>query len=220
MNTSQLNVSTCVSFLSSELPITPDALKYEMFRFFGIPVTTEERAHASFLWNYRAVIDCNVYFFLLKYLIKRDRKLLECCDPFESLICLSDGQHVRHRDVAYNLLAWIYLSEFLTPKAVLNLTFSWSIMNSLDLCHVISTTDMKRKQYQFNAAKLHALVALYNTWFARKSSSVKYCFHCLLSSEQLLNAIFKKCSNCKISTYCSINAKQRTGRFIRWFVES
>ncbi|CAC5371676.1 unnamed protein product [Mytilus coruscus] len=75
----QCKVTTCVSFLSSELSITPDALKYEMFRYFGIDVTKNERAHTSFQWNYRAVVDSNVYFVFLKFLIHIElRKVEEC----------------------------------------------------------------------------------------------------------------------------------------------
>lgn len=65
--TSPVEFSTCVSFLPTELIITPDAMKYEMFRYVGIPLDGNERIHVYSRWNDRAVVDSNVYYFLLKY---------------------------------------------------------------------------------------------------------------------------------------------------------
>lgn len=61
--TSPVEVSKCVSFLPTELIITPDAMKYEMFRYVGIPLDENERIHVYSLWNYKTVVDSNVYFF-------------------------------------------------------------------------------------------------------------------------------------------------------------
>ncbi|CAC5399325.1 unnamed protein product [Mytilus coruscus] len=160
--TPQENVSTCVSFLSAELPITP--LKYEMFRCFGISVTKEERAHTSCQWHYRAVVDCNFYFLFFKFLIKQKRRRIEEFTYIKAELDLLLSRHqVRHRDVALNLMAWISTSVLHIPGALRFLTLSWNYMNSLDLCLCIITEEMKRKQYQFNAAKLHALVVLFKT---------------------------------------------------------
>ncbi|CAG2239172.1 unnamed protein product [Mytilus edulis] len=65
------HVSTCVSFLPTELPIIPDAMKYEMFRYVGISLDENEKTDAFGRWQYRAIVDSNIYYFLLKYLIKR-----------------------------------------------------------------------------------------------------------------------------------------------------
>lgn len=203
--TPQEYVSTCVSFLSAELQITPDALKCEMFRYFGISVTKEERAHTFCQWHYRAVVDCNFYFLFLKFLIKHKRRRIEKCSYiYDELNLLLSRQQVRHRDVALNLMAWIHVSILETPAALYFLTLSWNYMNSLDLCLCIITEEMKRKQYQFNAAKLHALVVLHKTWFVMNTSSNIFCFHCYSVKEKN----FKKCSNCKISTYCSKQCQQ------------
>ncbi|CAG2254345.1 unnamed protein product [Mytilus edulis] len=85
-NTSQINVATCVSFLPTELPITPDVLKYEMFRYFGILLQKIDRTNKHYRWNYRAVIDSNVYFFLLKYLVKR--RIGSVFESFDAVNCI------------------------------------------------------------------------------------------------------------------------------------
>lgn len=106
-------------------------------------------------------------------------------------------ENVNHRDVAFNLLASICFSEFNTSDALTFLTYSWNIMTSSDLCYGIATEEMKRKQYLYNAAKIHALVILYKTWFERLPSSVHFCFQCFCKSETRL----EQCSRCKVSTY-------------------
>lgn len=193
----QYNVTTCVSFLSSELPITPDALKYERFKYFGISVTKNERAHISSQWKFRAVVDCNVYFVFLKFLIQKELRRFEECQYFyEELDLLLSRKQVKHRDVALNLMAWINTFNLFTPATLYFLTLSWNFTNSVDIC--LPRKELKQKPCQFNAAKLHALVALYKTWFARNASSVKFCFDCYSVDKK-----FKRCSNCKIARYCS-----------------
>lgn len=200
INTSHMNVSSCISFMPSELPIIPDAMKYELFRYVGIGLQEIERRDIHFRWNYRAVVDTNVYFLLLNFLIKSKLSGLSSFSfPLLTLISLSMDKHnVRHRDVAFNLLAWIY-SQITTSTALQWLRNSWAIMNSSDLRFFFFTKEMNQKQYQFNSAKLHALVILYDTWFANKSCFVSFCFHCCRASFKNL----QRCSRCKISTYCS-----------------
>ncbi|XP_052083845.1 uncharacterized protein LOC127721202 [Mytilus californianus] len=200
INTSSLRVLTCVSFLPTELSIAPDALTYEIFRYFGISLNEKERAYKRCLWHYRAVVDCNIYFFLLKYVIKKKLgRFKESEDARYRIYTLLLGKNVRHRDVANNLLAWTFCSNYETPLALMHLAKSWEITNSWDLCFMILTDEMKQKQYQFNSAKLHTLVILYSTWYARNPSLVHFCFQCLFISEEKLLI----CSRCKISTYCS-----------------
>lgn len=72
-------------------------------------------------------------------------------------------------------------------------------MTSSDLCFMILTDIKKRSQYLYNAAKIHALVILFRIWYAKKLSSVHFCFQCFgISDSKLI-----RCSSCKISTYCS-----------------
>lgn len=209
--TTQSKVSTCVSFLSSELLITPNALKYEMFRYFGITLTKEDRDHPSCQWHYRTVVDCNVYFFFLKFLIQLELRRVDMYEKLKHILAELDSllltQQVRHCDVYFNLHAWMvtYNDDPSPPTAFMFLTYSWDFMKSLDLCNSIKSKEMKQKQYQFNAAKLHALVVLYNTWFYKKSLRVKWCFHCYKIHEQYLN----RCSRCKISAYCDTNCQKQ-----------
>ncbi|CAG2212063.1 unnamed protein product [Mytilus edulis] len=177
INASELQVSTCVSFLPIELPITPDALKYEIFRYVGISLTETERTSKAFSWQYRAVVDSNIYFCLLKYLIKRNLKKIDASHAaLYDILHLLNGPNVKHVDVAWNLLAWCLCSERYTSLALRYLTFSWKEMNSLNLCYTILEEELKRKQYQFNSAKLHALVILYNIWFAKIHCSKHFAF--------------------------------------------
>ncbi|CAG2235708.1 unnamed protein product [Mytilus edulis] len=159
INTLNSNVCTCISFLPCELPVTPDAMKYEMFRYIGICLQENERPSILSTWNYRAVVDCNVYFFLLKYLIKRKlRKDQESEDARSSILDLLSGTNVRHCDVAYNVLAWTCSSDYLIPIALLFSAFSWIITNSFNPNLLVLNAEMKRTESQYNAAKLHALV--------------------------------------------------------------
>ncbi|VDI14185.1 Hypothetical predicted protein [Mytilus galloprovincialis] len=196
INTSE--VFTCVSFFPSELQITPDAMQYEMFRCIGIRSQENQKSNVVYNCNYRAVVDCNIYFFLLKYLIKRKlRRYQETEHARLSIAELLFGTNVRHRDVACNVLTWMSCSDLMIPTALRFLKLSWLMMNSHNPVLPPAKEDML--QYQYNAAKLHALVLLYNTWFGKKLSSVHFCFQCFSYSQVKL----LKCSGCKISTYCS-----------------
>lgn len=73
-DTFKLQVSTCVFFLRTELPIIPDALHCEMFRYFGTSVPKTNSGKQKMQWRYRAVVDGNIYFFILKYIIKCSKK--------------------------------------------------------------------------------------------------------------------------------------------------
>ncbi|XP_071139104.1 uncharacterized protein [Mytilus edulis] len=200
INTSNLKVLTCVSFLPTEIAIIPNALIFEMFRHFGISLTHEDKTYAYCCWHYRAVVDCNIFFFLLKYVTKEKLRCFQECENARLCIAiLLFVKNVRHRDVANNLLAWTFRSNYETPLALMCLAKSWEISNSWDLCFMIFTDEMKQRQYQFNSAKLHMLVILYSIWYARKPSIIHFCFQCFSMSEEEI----PKCSRCKISTYCS-----------------
>lgn len=195
----QSNICTCVSFLSSELPIIPDAMKYELFRHTGISMQ-HKKGRNPYTWLYKAIVDFNIYYFFLKYLIKgKLRRFQESEAARGAILNLVRNKYVTHSDVAYNLLAWTYNTQLDTPMVLTFLTRSWQILNPLEILYVEYTDEMKRTFYQFNAAKLHALILLYNTWFAKKPSSVHFCFKCFSVSQVKL----QKCSKCKISTYCS-----------------
>lgn len=165
-----VELSTCISILPTETLITPDALKYEIFRYVGIVIKKDEKEYKWCSWNYRAVVDSNIYFLLLKFLINRKLRNEEedYADIAYHINHIAVHSNVRHRDVAFNVLAWIYCSIGIIPFALLFLEYSWQTMNSWDLCFMIFSKEMKQKQYEFNSAKLHALVLLYNVWFARK----------------------------------------------------
>ncbi|CAC5364795.1 unnamed protein product [Mytilus coruscus] len=162
IRTALLKVSTCVSFLPTELPITPNVLVYEMFRFVGISLQRIEITNSVCHWQYRAVVDSNIFYFLLKYLIKRKLgRVEESENAVQNIYYLLRGHNVRHRDVGFNVLAWILYSNLITPLALLYLKKSWKTMNAWDLCFFISTDEGKRKQYLFNSAKVYALVAIH-----------------------------------------------------------
>ncbi|XP_052083852.1 uncharacterized protein LOC127721209 [Mytilus californianus] len=209
LNTSISDVVTCICFLPSELKITPHALKYEMFRYFGISLKGNERANIFNRWHYRAVCDCNTFFFFLKYLIKMKLgKVTEAYDTQTTLSTLvTKTTNVRHIDVGCNLIAFNFCS--VAPVMLLYLTTSWLFMTkSLEqMTSRLSTRpltgDLKQTQYQFNAAKLHALVLLYNTWFARKPPKINFCFNCFVFTYVKLQT----CSMCQIATYCSAQCK-------------
>lgn len=71
INTSQKHLSTCVSFLPTELSITPAALKYEMFRFYGVSLDRLEKTVSYARWHYRAIVDSNIYFFFAEVFNKK-----------------------------------------------------------------------------------------------------------------------------------------------------
>ncbi|XP_052083857.1 uncharacterized protein LOC127721212 isoform X1 [Mytilus californianus] len=208
IKTSPLEVSNCVSFLPTEILIAPDAIKYEIFRYVGIFQNEQEKKDKFGRWQYRAVVDSNIYFFLLKYLIKRKLERVQAReDAKHNIRILAEGLNVRHRDVAFNVLAWIFHSDFDTYTALSYATESWRAMLSAGISHAMSedTLKMKSKQYQYNAAKIHALVIIYKTWFARIPSDVYFCFQCFCKSDIKL----KKCSRCKVSTYCDKQCQRK-----------
>ncbi|CAC5366553.1 unnamed protein product [Mytilus coruscus] len=206
-NTSSSGVVTCICFLPSELIITPHGMKYEMFRHFGISLEEDVRANTYNHWHYRAVVDCNTFFFFLKYLLKKNlEKDMESNFALRDLITLvAESTNVKHFDVGCNLIASCFCSW--APSELLKylgkswsfLTCSWEEM----ICNKFSSSlylcDLKQTQNQFNAAKWHALVLLYNTWFARKPPGINFCFKCLKMTFVKLHT----CSMCHIATYCS-----------------
>lgn len=211
-------MSSCVTFWPTELQITPDALKFEIFRSFGVRLQENEKMHTYFLWNFRVVVDSNVYYYLLKYLLERKIKGVSTphskyCNTISKLL---SGTNVRHRDVAFNLMSWILYNTGLKSVALIYLHLSWKEMQSLDLCYMILTEEMKHKQYQFNAAKLHTLVILYKTWLERIGNKIHECFHFFCFSR----GCFKKCNRFKTAIYCSRKCQRKIGRFIKLFAKS
>ncbi|CAG2190829.1 unnamed protein product [Mytilus edulis] len=84
LNTSISDVVMCICFLPSELAITPHAMKFEMFRYFGINLQENEKANMLNRWHYRVVCDCNTFFVFLKHLIKlKLGKVTEACDALK-----------------------------------------------------------------------------------------------------------------------------------------
>ncbi|CAC5364793.1 unnamed protein product [Mytilus coruscus] len=204
-DTFKLEVSTCVFFLRTELPIIPDALHYEMFRYFGISLPKSKRGKQTCQWRYRAVVDGNIYFFILKYMIK---KKLEKAQEYNKALrnCWDLAEHrknVNHRDVAWNLLVWCFCAEKQTHSALTCLGRSLKLMDSFEIMPVIYIgEDSKWLRDQFNSVKLHAIVIMYKTWFARELTSNTFCFQCL--SDIMYNREkLKKCSSCNIATFCS-----------------
>ncbi|XP_063438206.1 uncharacterized protein LOC134719157 isoform X2 [Mytilus trossulus] len=206
-----VHVVTCIYFLPSELKITPHGMKNEMFRHCGTSVDDTTRSMLPNRWHYRAVVDCNTFFVYLKYLIKQDlNKLTEAGKAFKTLNnFVVIGSNVKHVDVGHNLIA-LHL-QFLAPYMLSYLRVSWSfttrcweeITNSdeskkKDL-KILILGGLNRTQYQFNAAKLHALVLLYNTWFAKERPHRDFCFNCFL----IRDVEHLTCSLCQIATYCS-----------------
>ncbi|CAG2197355.1 unnamed protein product [Mytilus edulis] len=201
--TSQSNVSTCIWFLPSEVPITLDAMQYEMFRNFD--TCLHENKNEAFIcrMNSRAIVDSSIYLFLLKFEIKKKlRKFQECNDAFSNMLSLYRDQNVRHVDVACNLMAWCLNSDGQTVMALRCLKMSWQLMNYQDFIFVFLKDKMKH--FPFNAAKIHALVSLYKAWFAKKPTCSKFCVQCFDSIQDL-----KKCSRCKITAYCSKQCQKK-----------
>lgn len=170
-----LKMSSCLLFLPSEIQIIPDAMKYEMFKDFGISLDESDNVELNRPWHYGAVVDSNIYYFFLRFLIKNKLKGANVSkdDDYDvkQIKDLLSGSNVRHPTVAYNLMAWILSTFGLTQKALDNLRMSWNDMLSLDLCILIKNEKMKKKKYLFNSAKLHAFVILYNAW---KTSKLKF----------------------------------------------
>lgn len=90
------------------------------------------------------------------------------------------GSNVVHRDVAYNLMAWCYCSVGAIPDGLDMLRMSWKINHPPKSLFVYFIKELIQKHYQFNSAKLHALVILYNVWFTRKQLRFQFCFQCLV----------------------------------------
>lgn len=197
----QLTVFACLSFLPTEIEVIPDALKYELFKYVG---TSSKCLHNDDSWHYRAVVDCNIYFLFIKYLVKEKLdNAKESDDAVNKIVTSLRGPNHRHMDVAFNLLAWIHLSDRNIPAALRCLYNSWHIMQSYCLTSSISIDKMNVNKYQFNSAKIIALVVLYNTWFERKPAIINFCCHCFCRVK------LQKCSTCKISKYCSKKCQRK-----------
>ncbi|XP_052070872.1 uncharacterized protein LOC127709398 isoform X2 [Mytilus californianus] len=197
---SQLSKSTCVSFMPTELPIIPDAVKFEVFKYSTIPLTKSKREVPETPWCYGAVVDRNIYYCLLKFLIKLKFSGVNLsADDILNTYQIKDLRNVRHPEVAYNLMAWSYFTVGLTPLALEKLTMSWNPLRYLNSFLLVNNSEINYKNNQSNAANLHAWVILYNTWFTRNSYKFKFCFQCFFFSRTNLN----KCSKCKTATYCS-----------------
>ncbi|CAC5399317.1 unnamed protein product [Mytilus coruscus] len=202
---SQLSMSTCVSFMPTELPIIPDAVKFEVFKYSTIPFNKREREVPTTPWCYGAVVDRNIYYCLLKFLIKlKFTGVNLSANDILNIYQIKDLRNVRHPEVAYNLMAWSYFIVGLTPLALEKLTMSWNPLRYLNSFLLVNNSEINYKNNQSNAANLHACVILYNTWFSRKSSRFNFCFQCFFVSRKDL----KKCSRCKTATYCSEKCKE------------
>lgn len=197
---SQLSKSSCVSFMPTELPIIPDAVKFEVFKYSTISLTKSEREVPKTPWSYGAVVDRNIYYCLLKFLIKlKFNGVNLSADDIHNIFQIKDLRNVRHPEVAYNLLAWSYFTAGFTPLALEKLTMSWNPLRYLIAYLKVNNSEINYKNNQSNAANLHALVILYNTWFTRKLSRFNFCSQCFLYS----NINLKTCGKCKTATYCS-----------------
>lgn len=183
----------------------PDSLKYELFKYVGTSLTC---LNSDDSWHYRAVVDCNIYFLFLKYLIKvKLGNAKESADAVRQIEASLPGPNYRHMDVACNLLAWIHFSYGNTPAAFIWLENSWDIMKSYYLTSSIFIDKTKVNKYQFNSAKIIWLIVLYNTWVERKPVIINFCFHCLCIHVSRVK--LQKCSKCKISTYCSKKCQRK-----------
>ncbi|XP_052103404.1 uncharacterized protein LOC127736870 [Mytilus californianus] len=98
---SQLSRSTCVSFMPTELPIIPDAVKFEVFKYSTIPLMKSEREVPKTPWCYGAVVDRNIYYCLLRFLIKLKFKGVNLsADDILNIYQIEDLRNVRHPEVA------------------------------------------------------------------------------------------------------------------------
>lgn len=203
---SQLKMSTCVFFFKSELPIIPDVLKWDIFRYFGISPHKIHKEDTRWCWHYRAVVDNNIFYFFLKFLVKRKVKgrdvPMEAYDDLINISKLKNGSNVRHVDVLYNLWAWCSWS--INPAVALDLLRNSWQTRQYDKGFLTFAQMLKHTHYEFNSAKVHFLVILYNLWFTKKSSPISFCFQCFNSGIWEL----KKCSRCKTATYCSDRCQQ------------
>lgn len=194
---SKLKQSTCVIFLPTELPITPDALRIEMFRYIGI---SSHKININDSW---AVVDSNVYYFFLKYLINRKIKgselSVDVLLDIQQMAELMNNSDIKHHDVYYNIMSWCF-RDVGFPIIALDISrMSWNIQRPLYPITLFPAKKMTQNQYQFNSAKIHSLVVLYNIWFTRKPPGNQFCFHCF----QIGKTNLKKCSGCKTAQYCS-----------------
>ncbi|CAC5364794.1 unnamed protein product [Mytilus coruscus] len=124
----ELKMSTCIWFLPSELPITFDAMKYEIFKYVGISSKENNSTRIFHDWDFRAVVDSNVYFLFLKSEIKRKLgKLQESKGALCGIVRLDCGQNIRHPDVAWNFLAWSASTDQMTDMALQCLKRSWHV---------------------------------------------------------------------------------------------
>lgn len=207
-DTFQLQVSTCVFFLRTEMPIIPDVLHYEMFRYFGISLPKTEREKKTCQWRYRAVVDSNIFFFILKYMIKK--KLGKVEEYIKAVgYCLFIAfykANVNHRDVAWNLLVWLFYTEKQTYLALTCLVRSLKVMNSFEVMPVIYIgEDSIWLRNQFNSLKIHAILLLYKTWIAKEITINPFCYQCFaLNTDTLI-----KCSSCNIATFCSRHCQEK-----------
>lgn len=207
---SRLKMSTCLVFLPTELTIIPDALKFEIFRFIGISSHQSERENSLWCWHYWAVVDSNIYYFFLKFLLNlkfKEDRLSEVA--LDNMMWLIRGSNVRHRDVSFNLVAWCISNFGMTHDALDIFKMSWNETVPSHSLFMFFTKEMKQRHYQFKSAKLHVLVVLYNIWFTRNPSVAKFCFQCFVYREGAL----RKCSRCKTAKYCSTQCQR-----INWTV--
>lgn len=200
---SQVMMSTCLIFLPTELPITPDVLKIEMFRYIGIS------SHHINIKDSWAVIDSKLYYFFLKYLINRkiigDALSIDTLLDINQMAKLMYKSNIKHRDVYYNLMSWCFRDIGFTIIALDMLRMSWHTQRSLDSMIVFRRKKMRQKHYLFNSAKIHALVILYNIWFTKKPSCFKFCFECF----HITHKAMQTCDRCKSVTYCSNQCKNK-----------
>lgn len=140
-------------------------------------------------------------------------KVTEACDALENLVTLvTKSTNVHHIDVGCNLIAFSDYS--VAPVMLLYLTKSWTYMTqsweqmNSRFSSRFFIGELKRTQYQFNAAKLYALVLLYNTWFVKTPPKINFCFNCFL----LTDVELQTCSMCQIAIYCSAQCQSDNWR--------
>lgn len=201
----ELHASTCISFLRTEESITPYALKFEMFSCFGISLPHNKSNNKLCQWYNRAIVDSNIYFFLLKFLIARRLEKSQMEPLFIFLNFVNDSRNINHEDVAWNLLAWCYTSIGISSIALKCLRRSTVLFNSIQLYSMEFIEDKIRKQHQITSAKLHFVVILYKIWFGREQQDNQFCFECLSCYSKEL----KTCSRCKIANFCSIQCREK-----------
>lgn len=195
--------------MPTELPITPDALKIEMFRYIGIESHKSKVKYFQWLWHTWAVVDSNLYYFFLKFLINRKIKGVEL--PIDALLDINQAvklmyiSNIRHQDVFYNLMSWCFRDVGFTIIALDMSRMSWHIQRPLDSMISFFTKEMRQKHYLFNSAKIHALVILYNIWFTKKPHCRQFCFQCF----DITHRALQTCNRCKTASYCSNQCKNK-----------